>query len=808
MSRFIVILLLVISTVAVFEISTAPARAASATGIGAWTESTDYGASAGSSGAGGIAVGSQACVTNNGYIYCVGGSGSSGIISKVFFSQLSSSAVGAWTETTDYGASSGTGGTGGVIIANQACVAYNGYIYCVGGVGGSFSSSVLSKVFYAQLSSSGVGAWSETTDYGAASGTSGSGGVRVQGESCVAYNGYIYCVGGFAPGGVSKVFYAQLSSAGVGAWTETIDYAASSGTNGSGGISGDPTCVGASGNIYCVGGITNTIWISKDFYASLSSTGVGAWSETVDYGATSGSTGTGGHPIEGPACGVSGTQIYCVGGYDDPVSRCFYVAYSASGLASWTGCTDYGATSGTDGNGGIMLYNHACIISGQLIVCAGGDSYGGYLSDVFVGTITTTTAKTPTTTTGFCATSSLRPDSFECTAVASGLGGSSAPGPTGAISWATSGTGSFSAGSCTLAQPSGSNPFCTVFYTHSLSDSQANLTASYGGDPLFSASTGTILAAKLNPDDTVQCLPSTSAAGSFICTDTVSRASSIDATGAVSWGNSGFGTFSPSSCTLSHKTCSAIWTPSTSDGVVTITASYGGDRIYLPKSTATTSTPSKTTLFCVYGRTAQPPAYCLATVQGATPSGPSRPGPTGTVRWQSSGSGQISDPSSTCTLPGKAVNDVCPMGYFPSASDGWVTITASYGGDSLYRPSTGSTTITIIATTTASASTSTTTTTSTTTSRASITTSSGTTSSTGTSPTTSATTSSSSSTVTATTSTTSTLTTSPTTTSSAISSGGVSGIPELPAQLGLAILATVVIVASYVLARRVMPPRV
>ena len=53
---------------------------------------------------------------------------------------------------------------------------------CMGGFTGS---SVTSAVYYTALSSSGVGTWS--------SGPNGGGGNE---QSCGAYNGYVYCVGG------------------------------------------------------------------------------------------------------------------------------------------------------------------------------------------------------------------------------------------------------------------------------------------------------------------------------------------------------------------------------------------------------------------------------------------------------------------------------------------------------------------------------------------------------------------------------------------------------------------------------------
>ena len=282
------------------------------TGVGPWTETTDYGASSGSSGSGGIHVQGVSCVVYQNDTYCVGGENlynvNSPWMSDVFYAPFTSSGtLGGWTETTDYGATSGDTGTGGIAVSWPSCVEYNGYIYCVGG---ATSSNELSKVFYAQLSSSGVGPWTETTDFGASSGTTGSGGIQTFQLSCVADSGYIYCVGDG-----SKVFYAQLSSSGVGPWVETTDYGAASGDAGTGGINISATaCTDDNGTIYCVGGTVNFKPISDVFYAQLSSSGVGPWTETTDYGATSGATGSGGVPIYGTACIAALTNIICTEG--------------------------------------------------------------------------------------------------------------------------------------------------------------------------------------------------------------------------------------------------------------------------------------------------------------------------------------------------------------------------------------------------------------------------------------------------------------------------------------------------------------
>jgi len=87
-------------------------------------------------------------------------------------------------------------------IAYQSCGTYSGYIYCVGGNTGSGPTSA---VYYAPVSSSGVGAWTSTTSFP----------TKVEYQSCATSSGYIYCVGGESaasyPGYTSTVFYADLT---------------------------------------------------------------------------------------------------------------------------------------------------------------------------------------------------------------------------------------------------------------------------------------------------------------------------------------------------------------------------------------------------------------------------------------------------------------------------------------------------------------------------------------------------------------------------------------------------------------------
>ena len=334
------------------------------TGVGSWTEQTDYGAASGNTGSGGIQILGQSCVTYSSYLYCVGGQNitTGKDISDVFYAPFSSGGtIGSWTETTDYGAASGDSGSGGTGIEWPSCVLSGAYIYCVAG---ATSSGILSKVFYAQLSSSGVGPWTETTDYGAASGSTGSGGVSAFQLSCVADSGYVYCTGG----GSSKVFYAELSASGVGPWTETTDYGASSGSSGSGGVSIDSnSCVDNLGSIYCIGGTVSYQPTSKVYFAQLSSAGVGAWSEATDYGASSGSSGSGGFPIYASSCADYSSSIFCAGGDTTGNSASADVFFApVDQLGSWHSTVSYL----------IQVYHLYCLVASVLglpyFICMGG----------------------------------------------------------------------------------------------------------------------------------------------------------------------------------------------------------------------------------------------------------------------------------------------------------------------------------------------------------------------------------------------------------------------------------------------------
>ncbi len=159
----------------------------------------------------------HSAVVYNGYIYTTGGATSTTgapattpATSSVFYAQISSNgAVGAWSTNSNKLLSG---------IANHSAVAYNGYIYTIGGATTTAANvPATTSVFFAKINQDGtVGTWTLN---------SSSLSSPLNELSAVAYNGYLYAIGGAtntaagAPA-TTSVFYAQINSSGtVGTWT-------------------------------------------------------------------------------------------------------------------------------------------------------------------------------------------------------------------------------------------------------------------------------------------------------------------------------------------------------------------------------------------------------------------------------------------------------------------------------------------------------------------------------------------------------------------------------------------------------------
>ncbi len=93
-------------------------------------------------------LGGAACVQSGGYLYCTGGSNSTGQSSQSYYTPLTTNGMVRWNSTTQYP----------IQTQDAACQQYGGYIYCVG------SQYMSNTVYYAPLSQSGIGGW-QTSQY-------------------------------------------------------------------------------------------------------------------------------------------------------------------------------------------------------------------------------------------------------------------------------------------------------------------------------------------------------------------------------------------------------------------------------------------------------------------------------------------------------------------------------------------------------------------------------------------------------------------------------------------------------------------
>ncbi len=346
-----------------------------------WESAAEYPLQVG----GTFGVAAQQCVNSTVYVTCIGGQDANGGPRNEVYSSFgispSSSNITSWTSDTNQYPQ---------YIHGQSCVVYSGYVYCVGGTYNDNGDDVAAS-YYAKLGGVGqVGNWSSTMAFP----------IPIDSQSCVASSSYIYCVGGVNEIDGSKadaapsnsVWYAQLSSSGVGSWNHSTAYP---------GNIYYPSCFAAKGYIYCLGGAdSNDNSVSTDYYATLSSAGVGTWTQTIAY------------PVQasGQACAISSGYIYCVGGetaggqspsYTNAV---YYAAVSNGGIGTWKQAANFPLSVGT-----------TCVISSGNMYCVGGfdgssvgengATYYVPLDSLSVATTTVSSTSSVTTTTTITVTS-------------------------------------------------------------------------------------------------------------------------------------------------------------------------------------------------------------------------------------------------------------------------------------------------------------------------------------------------------------------------------------------------------------------
>ena len=191
--------------------------------LGEWRSTTSYP----------VPIDSASCVGWSSYIYCIGGNNETGGTqsgvepsSTVWFAPANSSGIGEWARTTPY--------PSGIFV--PSCYAAGGLVYCLNG--SDSNGDPLGTAYFAPLMAGGVGPWTLTTAYPVAS----------VGPSCVISTGVIYCVGGETAGGQSPtftdfVYFAQISGSGIGPWTQGANYPRDTGTS-CAALKGNIYCVG------------------------------------------------------------------------------------------------------------------------------------------------------------------------------------------------------------------------------------------------------------------------------------------------------------------------------------------------------------------------------------------------------------------------------------------------------------------------------------------------------------------------------------------------------------------------------------
>jgi hypothetical protein len=202
-----------------------------------------------------IPIDTESCVASSSHIYCIGGNNETdgeaedaAPSNSVWFAPISSSGIGNWSQTTPYPSND----------YFPDCFAAGGYVYCIGGADSNGNS--LTTSYFAPLTANGVGPWTQTTAYP----------VAATGQACAISAGVIYCVGGETAEGSSStpptftnsVYYAQISPGGIGTWKQSPNFPESIGTD----------CAIASNYLYCVGGFNNNGGVNSIVnYASLTS---------------------------------------------------------------------------------------------------------------------------------------------------------------------------------------------------------------------------------------------------------------------------------------------------------------------------------------------------------------------------------------------------------------------------------------------------------------------------------------------------------------------------------------------------------
>jgi Big-like domain-containing protein len=256
-----------------------------------------------------------------------------------------------------------------------------------------------------------------------------------------------------------------------------------------------------------------------------------------------------------------------------------------------------------------------------------------------------------------------------CTAVGS---------PTETFVFSTTGSGTFSARSCTIAATANS---CSVSFRFTKSGVVEGL--SYAANGFSSGATTVVSSVRAAPTDIFACPQSGIVFGSSVtCRATAGRSLTINFSGTD-------GTFNPTGCPASSS-CATSYTPGGASTVQELDANFVNDETTVP-TFLTVVRPVAVSMACAPGSvTATQSTTCTATVRDISGG----PAPTGTVSFASAQQGTFSSP--LCSLTATGSTGSCTVSYTPTAvGSGTRLISGAYNGDSTHAVDSASTSVAV-----------------------------------------------------------------------------------------------------------------
>ncbi len=186
-------------------------------------------------------------------------------------------------------------------IYNQSCVAYSSQIFCIGGE--TSPGNPTDAVYYANISTSGIGPWRSTTPYP----------TSISNEQCFPFLSSITCIGGNTGSGPTNAVYVAniipySKGQGLKGWNATAPYPTK--------IEGQSCAIawaygvfffGAYSTIDCIGGYNGTSTTNAFYYSSINQGYLNGWS----------ANSSDNYPVAvaGISCASDFKQtIYCIGG--------------------------------------------------------------------------------------------------------------------------------------------------------------------------------------------------------------------------------------------------------------------------------------------------------------------------------------------------------------------------------------------------------------------------------------------------------------------------------------------------------------